>query len=182
MEDQDLVKQVLNGNMRAYGILIDQHQLLVAHMVSRVISNDQDREELCQDIFVKVYESLGEFKGNSKLSTWIATISYRTAINFAKKQSRRNEVLELDDIAFKVGSIDDRFQSEDFNRFIRSIIDQMPASYRIVLTLFYLEGFTYPEIIEITNMPEGTVKNYLFRAKQKLKDLLLPYLGNEIEI
>lgn len=181
MEDQQLVQDVLRGDSKAYISLIEKHQLLVLHMISRVVDNDQDREELCQDVFLKVYDGLGSFSGNSKLSTWIATISYRTAINFAKKKSRKKSEEELDNIAFKVGKLDNRFENDDFNVFIREIIDQMPESYRVVLTLFYLDGFSYPEIIEITGKPEGTVKNYLFRAKQKLRILVQPYIGNEIE-
>ena len=57
----------------------------------------------------------------------------------------------------------------------------MPANYKMVLLLFYIEGFSYPEIVKMTGMPEGTVKNYLFRAKEKLKKLTIPYLGKEID-
>ncbi|MFY0602251.1 MAG: RNA polymerase sigma factor [Cyclobacteriaceae bacterium] len=182
MEDHQLIQKVMNGDHKAYLNLIEKYQLLVVHMVGRVVSDDLDKEELCQDVFMKVYESLGSFKGTSKLSTWIATIGYRMAVNFAKKKNRRQEPEELDDVAFKVGQLDERYEDEDFNRFIREIIDQMPESYRVVLTLFYLDGFSYPEIVEITGKPEGTVKNYLFRARQKLKELAEPYVGTEIEI
>lgn len=182
MEDQQLVREVINGNRKAYLDFIEKYKLLVVHMVGRIVTNDLDKEELCQDIFVKLYESLGSFKGNSKLSTWVATVSYRMAVNFARKKSKRKETVELDDVAFKVGHLDDYFEDQDFNRFIRGLIDQMPESYRVVITLFYLDGFSYPEIIDITGMPEGTVKNYLFRARQKLKALAEPYIGTEIEI
>ncbi|MEP4535234.1 MAG: RNA polymerase sigma factor [Cyclobacteriaceae bacterium] len=182
MEDHQLVKRVLQGNYQAYLELIEKYKLLVVHMVGRVVIDEQDKEELCQDVFVKVYESLATFKFNSKLSTWIATISYRMAVNFAKKRSRRNDTQELDDVAFRVGHVDETFEEKDFSNFVHQIVMQMPESYRVVLTLFYLEGFSYPEIVEITGMPEGTVKNYLFRARQKLKDLAEPYVGKEIEI
>ncbi|MEO9477049.1 MAG: RNA polymerase sigma factor [Cyclobacteriaceae bacterium] len=182
MEDHQLVNRVLQGNYQAYLELIERYKLLVVHMVGRVVTDEQDKEELCQDVFVKVYESLSTFKFNSKLSTWIATISYRMAVNFAKKRARRNDTQELDDVAFMVGHLDDTFEEKDFSNFVHQIVMQMPESYRVVLTLFYLEGFSYPEIVEITGMPEGTVKNYLFRARQKLKDLAAPYVGTEIEI
>ncbi len=182
MEDHQLVRRVLEGNRNAFLELIEKYKLLVIHMIGRVVDNNQDREELCQDVFVKIYESLGSFRFNSKLSTWIATIGYRMAINFAKKNSKRNQEEDLDHVAFKISFSDHSFENEDFKLFIHDLIRQMPESYRMVLTLFYLDEFSYPEIVEITGMPEGTVKNYLFRARQKLKDLITPYVGNEIEI
>ncbi|MFT6867658.1 MAG: RNA polymerase sigma factor (sigma-70 family) [Cyclobacteriaceae bacterium] len=182
MEDQQLVRRVLDGNRNAFLELIDRYKLLVAHMIGRVVDNDLDKEELCQDVFIKIYESLGSFRFNSKLSTWIATISYRMAINFAKKNVKKNQEQELDKIAFKISVDDHSFEKEDFKQFIHDVVSQMPESYRVVLTLFYLDEFSYPEIVEITGMPEGTVKNYLFRARQKMKDLITPYVGKEIEI
>ena len=102
MEDHELVSQVLNGSDAAVKMLIERYQKLVAHMVSRVIDSSMDREEICQDVFVKVYEKLGTFQFESKLSTWIATIAYRVAVNFAKK--RKLDQVDLENISFKVGT------------------------------------------------------------------------------
>ena len=70
-------------------------------------------------------------------------------------------------------------EERDIDVFIMKLVDQLPAQYKIVLTLFHLEGLTYPEICEVTNMPEGTVKNYLFRARNLLKEKVKKYLGKE---
>lgn len=149
-------------------------------MVSRVVDNDEDREELCQDVFIKALDKIGTFSFESKLSTWLATIAYRHAINFIRKKSKKQPMEDLDQVAFHLETPEKGFENTDFSHFIHGLIDQMPEQYRIVLTLFYLESFSYPEIVEITGMPEGTVKNYLFRARQKLKDLATPYIGIEI--
>ena len=71
--------------MQAFRLLIKQHERLVAHMIGRVVKNREESEELCQDVFLKVYEKLSEFSFKSKLSTWIATIAYRHAINQIRK-------------------------------------------------------------------------------------------------
>lgn len=181
MEDQELVSQILGGSQWAFRQLIDQYKRLVMHMITRVIDDDRDREELCQDVFVRVYEKLDGFHFESKLSTWIATIAYRLAINHLRKTKKRQEEQDIDQVAFQLGEHDRSVEQADYARFIQSLINQMPAPYRLVLTLFYLEGFSYPEIMEITDMPEGTVKNYLFRARHKLKELSIPYIGHEIE-
>ncbi|MFY0606964.1 MAG: RNA polymerase sigma factor [Cyclobacteriaceae bacterium] len=180
MEDRDLVKAILRNNRHAFAQLIDQHKQLVGHMVAKLIDDPQEREELCQDIFVKVYHSIGTFKGDAKLSTWIATIAYRMAINKLKSLKRSPEIDELDDIPVELAEWNSEFVDRDFSKFIHHLIGKMPVNYRTVITLFYLEGFSYPEIVEVTGMPEGTVKNYLFRAKKKLKEIVTPYIGSEI--
>jgi len=181
MDDRVLVNNILAGDQLAFRMLIEQHQRLVAHMIARLITDDRDREELCQDVFIKVYHSIGTFKFDSKLSTWIATIAYRMGLNLLRKQKRQVAEQDLDSIAFMVGKEDREFERQDYSDFVQSLVMQMPLPYRTVLTLYYLEGFSYPEIVKITEMPEGTVKNYLFRAKKKLKELSQPYIGNEIE-
>lgn len=170
MNDRELVKQVLSGSDSAIRLLISKYERLVIHMVVRVVQDEMDREELCQDVFVKVYEKIGTFSFNSKLSTWIATIAYRTAVNFAKK--KKLDQVDLDEVSFKVGDEVDITETEDTRKFILKMVDQLPVNYKTVLTLFYLDGFSYPEIMEITGMPEGTVKNYIHRAKSKLKDVV----------
>ena len=80
--------------------------------------------------------------------------------------------MELDKVDFKIGEEESTIEKKDMNRFIHSMVDQLPLNYKTVLTLFYLDGFSYPEIVEITEMPEGTVKNYIHRAKQKLKKIV----------
>lgn len=181
MDDRVLVQKVLAGDQWAFRELIQKYQRLVAHMITRLVDNDQDREELSQDVFVKVYESLSTFRYDSKLSTWIATIAYRMALNFLKKRKRRIQREEdLDKVDFQLGQEDLSVENLNYAAFIQSLIAQMPVHYRTVLTLYHLEGFSYPEIVEVTGMPEGTVKNYLFRARSKLKELSEPYIGKEI--
>lgn len=180
MNDQELVGLILSGDHHAFRQLIKQYQRLVEHMVARLIDNDEDREELCQDVFLKVYESLGSFKFDSRLSTWIATIAYRRSINFLKKTKKRALEDDLDSVEYAEGISDGSVEDQDYAKFIRNLIDRMPVPYKTVLTLYHLDGFSYPEIVEIMNMPEGTVKNYLFRARARLKELSEPLIGKEI--
>ena len=92
------------------------------------------------------------------------------------------EQVDLDAISFKFGSVDDLTEQKDMTAFVHSLVDQLPVNYRTVLTLFYLEGFSYPEIVETTGMPEGTVKNYIHRARIKLKELVESHAKREIAL
>ncbi|MEQ9468315.1 MAG: RNA polymerase sigma factor [Ekhidna sp.] len=180
MDEKQLVRQVLGGSESAIRLLIGKYERLVVHMVSRAVYNDQDREELCQDVFIKVIDKLGTFNFDSKLSTWIATIAFRMAVNFAKK--KKLDQVELEEVEFRIGETVEVTEQEDMNRFILRLVDQLPLNYKSVLTLFYLDGFSYPEIVEITGMPEGTVKNYIHRARLKLKKIVEEQAKKEVAL
>jgi RNA polymerase sigma-70 factor (ECF subfamily) len=164
-------------------LLIRAHERLVAHMVGRLVKSEQDREELCQDVFLRVHEKLGEFNFNSKLSTWIATIAYRHAINHIRKKKMSFTDIPDEDAFTKrfieISTPETIAEESDLDGFVQRLVDELPPQYRIVLTLYHLEGMSYPEIGEVTKMPEGTVKSYLFRARNLLKEKVKSYLGKE---
>ena len=183
IDDRVLVSRVLNGDMHAFRLLIKQHERLVAHMIGRLVKNNEEREELCQDVFLKVYDKLGEFSFQSRLSTWIATIAYRHAINQMRKRKIQMGNIP-DEESFGANFVEEEnpeslLEEQGINNFVINLVDQLPAQYKIVLTLYHLEGMSYPEIVDVTGMPEGTVKNYLFRARNLLKDKVKKYLGKE---
>ncbi|MEQ8925303.1 MAG: sigma-70 family RNA polymerase sigma factor [Fulvivirga sp.] len=179
MNDQDLVRQVLNGNTKAFEYLVDSHKTLVAHMVGRVIQSQEDHEEVCQDVFLRVYNRLDEFNFQSKLSTWIATIAFRMSIDFVKKKKRYVDLNEskIDDES--VASVEEETIRLDSKEYLNKIIDVLPVHFRTVITLYHLQEMTYPEIVEVTGLPEGTIKSHLFRARKLLKEKLEQFLKKE---
>jgi RNA polymerase sigma factor (sigma-70 family) len=183
IDDKALVSQVLSGDRQAFRVLIKHHERLVGHMIARLIDRQEDREELCQDVFLKVYEKLGEFSFQSKLSTWIATIAYRHGINHLRK--RKIEIRELPDEEthreqfVSAENVEENFSDQQLDSMVIKLIDQLPPHYKTILTLYHVQEMSYPEIVEITGLPEGTVKNYLFRARHLLKEKVKKYLGKE---
>ncbi len=183
MDDQSLVKSVLGGNQQAFEFLIRKYEKLVFHMIHKLTSEQVLVEELAQDVFMKVYEKLPGFRFDSKLSTWIGTIAYRHTINVLKKTNKMTyQALEEanEDQFFKEKTTPaDILESSSIAEFVQKHIDKLPAHYRNILYLYHIEEMTYPEIVEITGMPEGTVKNYLFRARKLLKEELYKYVKKE---
>lgn len=183
-DDRTLVDRVLRGEESAFRALIRQHERLVAHMIGRLVKGNEDREEICQDVFLKVYEKLPEFGFQSKLSTWIATIAYRHAINHIRKQ--RMQFQEIPEDGGWLEQFVERetpaeiLAAKDEEERVLIFVDQLPPQYKAVLTLYHLDGMNYTEIGEVMNMPEGTVKNYLFRARMLLKEKVTKYLHREI--
>ena len=174
MNDSELISQILNGNMNAFRFLVNRYQKLVVHITGRLIQRQDELEDVCQEVFLKVYQNLGKYRNECKLSTWIATIAYNTSINYLRKFKKGDEVNPDDSAAMRnlTDYRSENYEQTDLHRYIREQIELLPVQYRTVLTLFHLEEFSYQEIEQITGMPEGTIKSYLFRAKALLKEKL----------
>lgn len=183
IDDRTLVSKVLAGDKQAFGLLIRLHQKLVAHMIGRLVKKPEELEELCQDVFLRVHERLGEFAFQSKLSTWIATIAYRYAINHLKKQKVLFSDIPDEESFTKqfieIENPETLTSDQDMDAFVLKLIEELPPQYKTVLMLYHVQEMSYPEICEITGMPEGTVKNYIFRARALLKEKVKKYLGKE---
>lgn len=183
IDDRTLVKSILAGDMQAFRLLIKQNEKLVAHMIGRLVKKEEEREELCQDVFLKVHDKLSEFSFQSKLSTWIATIAYRHAINHLRREKMLYSDIP-DEESFTRQFVDEQnpenvLEDQDMNSFVLKLVDKLPVQYKTVLMLYHVQEMSYPEICEVTGMPEGTVKNYLFRARNLLKEEVKKYIGKE---
>jgi RNA polymerase sigma-70 factor (ECF subfamily) len=178
VDENLLIKRILEGHVNEYQIVIDNYKKLVGHIVFKMIKNEADREDICQDVFVKAYKNLGSFKFESKLSTWIGRIAYNTSINYLEKK----KMPLLDDIItddsgyenIKTDSIspEDLAENRNVSDILKREVDKLPPHYRTIITLYHLDEMTYKEISDITKLPEGTVKSNLFRARKLLKTQL----------
>lgn len=195
--DRVLVDRVLAGDRNAFGIIIKNTESLVAKIVFDTIANDGDRKDIAQDIYLKVYQKLPSFKFQSKLSTWIAQISYNTCIdylrrkklvlpenNFAEKERvSENDMLDIINTAKGISAqAADTFVIEkNISEILKLGIEKLPGVYKTLITLYHNEELSYDEIGQITGLPAGTVKSYLFRARKELKNhLLLQYKKEDL--
>ena len=175
MDDNELICRILSGNMNAFTFLVNRYRKLVVHITGRLIQRQEEVEDVSQEVFLKVYQSLGKYRNECKLSTWIATIAYNTGINHLRKLKNEDSRINIDDSSVVRSLTDFRtenYEQIDLHRYIRDQIELLPINFRTVITLFHLEEFSYLEIEQITGMPEGTVKSYLYRAKAILKEKL----------
>lgn len=181
-DEKELVEKVIKGDQKAIKQLIENHQRLVASIVWKMITNEFDREDLCQEIMIKVYKNISKFKFKSKLSTWIGRISYNHCYNFIKKKKRMinfNTLNNLDPELIGQSLFDryprnsqDELIEENIQQILLSSMDKLPTMYKLIINLYHFDNLSYNEIAEITNLPMGTVKSYLFRGREKLKDIL----------
>ncbi|MFQ5638066.1 MAG: RNA polymerase sigma factor [bacterium] len=185
INDKLLIDKILAGTPNAFPTLIRQYQRLVCHIVFRMVPNDLDREDVCQNVFIKVYKNLAKFQFESKVSTWIAKIAYNTCLNHLKKKA----VPLFDDLTAPDESIDncvpdlyspaDYAAKKDLSSKLQAEIEKLPLQFRTILTLYHLDEMRYAEITEILGLPEGTVKSYLFRARKMLKERLMSQYQQE---
>ena len=173
-----LVDKILSGDPGSFQKLVSDHQRLVGQIVFRMVANPTEREDLCQDVFVRVYQNLDRFQFQAKLSTWIARIAYNTCLNFLEKkrlplyEDHVSEGETIDDCQGEIQGPDRWAESRQRSVQVCEEIDGLPVLYGTVLSLYHLHEMTYAEIGEILSLPDGTVKSYLFRARKMLKERL----------
>ncbi len=176
-EEQKLIQDILEGNKKAFSELIDRYKRLVSHIVYKIVKSKEDRQDLCQDVFIKVYQNLEGFKGDCKLSSWIGRIAYNKCLNHLGKNKPElwDDIftdLSLDSQPNTSILLDEEIANIDMAKRINDEIKQLPAPYNVIVTLYHLDDLSYQEIAEITGMPNGTVKSYLFRARRLLRERL----------
>jgi len=170
VSDSELVRKAIGGDERAFARIVGDHHGMVFSVVRAILGNRDDVEDTVQDIFIKVYRNLARFRGESKLSTWIYRIAHNESINAVKRV--RNDHGPLDE-AFGLGT--DRGNPDRAHRIrkMRETLEQLmlelDEQYRVVLELRYMGEKSYIEITEIMDIPIGTVKTYIHRAKAALK-------------
>jgi len=191
LSDKYLVEKVLGGDSKSFGIIIKNTESLVAQIVFRMINNVEDRKDVVQDIYLKVYNNLIHFRFQSKLSTWVAQIAYNTCFNFLEKRKLIFVGDMMDQAKVETQNSDNKtgieLESEKFmlnverSEILNKAIETLSPIYKTLITLFHTETLSYSEIAEITHLPEGTLKNYLFRARKVLKEnLLLTYKKEDL--
>jgi len=174
--DKYLVAKVLSGNTSAFATIITNTEYLVAQIVCKMICNAEDRKDLAQEIYLKVYKNLKGFRFQSRLSTWVAQIAYNACFDqLRKKQLVPGELTTDDEEEDSRGYAEETtflIEQKELVSILNKGIQQLPPVYQTLITLYHKEEMSYAEITEITGLPEGTVKSYLFRARKTLKETL----------
>ena len=175
--DAFLVEQCRAGDEEACEALVRQYQERVFALISRMTGDPDRVEDIAQEVFLKAFRSLKSFRGGSRFYTWLYRITVNTVLNTLRSQGRRQET-SLDALeGFEVQADADMEPAEatarlELARRVREAIDQLEEPYRVIVYLRELEDLSYEEIAEVVELPVGTVKSRLFRARQHLKGLL----------
>ncbi|KZC21126.1 MULTISPECIES: RNA polymerase sigma factor [Rhodanobacter] len=176
--DRELVDAVLAKRPGAFERLVHEYQGLCWHIIQRMVRNPEDARELCQDTFLRVHQCLHQYRGESALKSWIGRVAYTIALRHL--QHKRIALVDhgADDGYALVENLGDGFDleaacaDEETARHLHEAIEALPPLQRTLLTLYYLEETTIPEIARITGLASGTIKSHLFRSRLRLRGAL----------
>lgn len=175
--DVFLVERCLEGDEEACEALVRRYQDRVFSLIYRIIGGTDQVEDIAQEAFLKAFRSLKSFRGGSSFYTWLYRITVNTALNALRSKGRRQEASleDLGGLEFlvdpDVGPAESAARRQLASR-VREAIDRLDEQYRTIVYLRELEDLSYEEIAEVVELPVGTVKSRLFRARQHLKELL----------
>ena len=191
INQEELIKNLRSGNQAAFSLLIDDYQQKVFHTCISFVPNKEDAEDIAQEVFLEVYKSIGKFKGNSKLSTWIYKICTNKCLEFIRKKNAKKRLVFIQRILGNEIPLDKTNFFTEFNHpgillehkeqseTIYLAINTLPESQKTVFTLAKLDGKTYQEIAEITGKSMSSVESIMFRAKKNLQKKLANFYKNK---
>jgi RNA polymerase sigma-70 factor, ECF subfamily len=165
------VAQTLQGNPDGFATLVERYERAVYHLAYRTMHDVEEARDVAQEAFFKAYRSLHTFKPGAKFSTWIFAITYHGCCDRLNRRKRYSNE-ELPERADSTPGPEAQAIALDEASRLRAAIDQLPEKYRTVITLYHLQGKQYEEIAQVLDLPMGTVKTHLFRAKEHLRKLL----------
>jgi RNA polymerase sigma-70 factor (ECF subfamily) len=184
--DRELVERARRGDRRAFDLLVLKYQQKVANLVGRYIRDPSETLDVTQEVFIKAYKALKNFRGESAFYTWLYRIAINTAKNFLVAQGRRPpgddveaETAEQLDVGARLkeyATPESQVLTEEIAATVKMALDDLPEDLRIAITLRELEGMSYEEIAQAMSCPIGTVRSRIFRAREAIDKRLKPLL------
>ncbi len=182
----ELIKRAQQGSVDAFDALVRLHDRQILQMICSIVGNQHDAYDVYQDTFIRAFAKISSFRFESELSTWLGRIAINLSINWRKKQRRRtwfsldarkergepapSEALFLQEAGIESSMLDKELQRE-----VKKGLNTLPEQQRVVFVLKHYHGYKIREIADMIDIAEGTVKNHLFRATQKLQKVLKVY-------
>lgn len=197
MEDTRLIEQLKCGNDEAFRIVINRYQKMVLNTCYRFVLNKETAEDLTQEVFIEVFRSIGAFRRDSKLSTWIYRIAISKSLDNLKSMKRKKRFANLKSLFHNENSAEDNSLENEISlpenqnpcniledkerlKILSCALDSLPESQRIAFTLSKYDGYSYNEIAEILDVSNSSVESLIHRAKNNLKKKLYFYYKKHV--
>lgn len=183
--DNELISKVLQGDHQAYAGLVTRYQQFVFTLTLRLVKNREEAEEVAQDVFIKAYKYLADFRGDAKFSTWLYTIVNNTCISFLRKKKLVIHSLDDERVFAKADNQDlgfraDGVEQKSRHRMVTEAINRMKPDDAAIITLFYKNEQSLDEIAKILGVEVNAAKVRLHRARARLKELMETHYAHEI--
>jgi RNA polymerase sigma-70 factor (ECF subfamily) len=177
LADEIIISDVIAGNSGAFVQLVNRYKRKIFTMAARFARDSDDLDDICQDIFIKVYENLDKFRHDAPFEHWLSRIAIRTCYDALRKRRRERGNVPLDDIHYQIAaeSGEDFVAAEHARSLLEKGMAELKPAERLVITLLELEEKPVREVAQLTGWSETNVKVRAFRARQKLKNFLEKY-------
>ncbi len=186
--DQELVERAQKGDKRAFELLVMKYQRKLARLLSRMVRDAAEVEDISQEAFIKAYRALPQFRGESAFYTWLYRIAVNTAKNYLVARGRRAptttefdneeaEGFEEAELLRDISTPDAELQTKQIALAVNQAVDALPEELRTAITLREIEGLSYEEIAQMMDCPIGTVRSRIFRAREAIAEKIRPMLG-----
>ena len=174
-EEEAYIKRARRGDKEAFALLINTHKNLVYNLALGILKDRQEAEDLTQEVFLRVYENLRLFRGKSRFSVWLSKVTYNMALNRLKALKRLPIPLE-EEKSMTASLIKEapnsplaQIEEKERREILREAFSRLPEIYQLPIMLRYMQGLSVSEVAEVLNLPEGTVKTRLARARKILR-------------
>lgn len=184
--DRDLVERVQRGDSSAFDVLVKKYQHRVVGLVGRYVHDWSECQDVAQEVFMRAYRALGNFRGDAQFSTWLHRIAVNTAKNHLVAQNRRPPTDDIDvmdaeqyDMSLRLRDTDTpehELLRQEIESTVMAAVNRLPSELREAITLREVEGLSYEEIAERMGCPIGTVRSRIFRAREAIDTQLKPLL------
>ncbi len=189
MKDKELINELKNGNANAFKVLVEEYQNKVINLCFGFVHNREDAEDITQEVFIEVYNSVIHFRGEAKISTWLYRISVNKSLDFIRRKNRKKRFAKFQNILGFERTIEKVQESELTNphtilenkeriQILTETIETLPQNQKIAFILSKFEGFKNNEIAEIMKTSLSAVESLMHRAKKNLKVKLYDYYKN----
>ena len=176
MENEaNLLKRIAEGEREIFGELVLKHQDFIFNVVKGYVRLEEEARDITQEVFLKAYENIEKFRGDSKLSSWLYRIAYNLSMNWSERKAGRETQLDdslAETLAAPPDLADELYERELILARITEILEEIPLKYKVVIKLYYFEEKSYQEIADALAIPINTVKIQLLRAKEHIRKRL----------
>ncbi len=170
------IRRILEGDIEVFSLLVSKYQNLVFTICSRVFDNKEEAEDIAQESFIKCYQSLKQFKGESKFSSWLYTITYNTCMNHLKYKKRQTSVEYIANVAdqdiIEQDHIFAKLEQKEQTNLIQQALSKLELDEQMIIQLYYYEELPIKEISNILSLKIENIKIKLFRSRKKLFNIL----------
>ncbi|MGF7047949.1 RNA polymerase sigma-70 factor (ECF subfamily) [Paenibacillus sp. DS2015] len=185
LADEQLVNEIRQGHSEAYRILVDRHKSYIYTLIYRMVENHEATEDLSQEVFVKLYRSIGLFRGDARFTTWLYRLALNVVIDYQRAQRRKPHSVLIDKVEGWFIDVKEQPEEQLLHKEAQAdmlqMLSELPDKYRLILYLYHYKQLSYQEMSDTTGLPIKTLETRLYRGKAMLKQKWLEVNHRESE-